>query len=67
MLSFSDVLLSMLYLLYFQIQYISRAEFFNELFCVDGQNGHQREILPRRNKILCEHMTAYTMCALIVK
>lgn len=64
MLSFSDVPLYMVHLLYFQTQYISYAEFFTELFCVARQNGHQGEILSRRKKIFvwtCENV--YDVCA----
>lgn len=58
MLSFSDVPLYMVHLLYFQTQFISYAEFFTELFCVARQNGHQGEILSRRKKIF-----VYDVCA----
>lgn len=61
--SFLFVLPYLLYSLYFQIHYISYAEFFNELFCVDRQNGHLGEILPTKKKILREHDNTCNVCA----
>lgn len=63
-LSFSDVPLYTLHLLYFQIQYISYVAFFTELFCVDRQNGRPGEILSMRKKIFvwpCDNV--YDACA----
>lgn len=55
---FSVVLLYLVHFLYFQTQYISHADFCNELFCVDSKTGTKgnlanKEENPTRTRQLC--------------
>lgn len=58
---FSVVLLYLVHFLYFQ--YISHADFFNELFCVDRQIGHQGKSCQRRRKSYANTTVIYDVGA----